>query len=62
MNYEQVEKETIELAIKEEQEYYDYIILNAYKAKTLDLILEEISACKKSISEILENYCEASSF
>lgn len=52
----------LELSIKEEQEYYDYIMLNAYKARALDLILQEISICRKSISEILESYCITSSF
>ena len=33
MNYESIEKEMLELSIKEEQEYYNYIMLNAYKAR-----------------------------
>ncbi|MDY3960751.1 hypothetical protein [Romboutsia timonensis] len=62
MNYESIEKEMLELSIKEEQEYYNYIMLNAYKARALNLILQEISTCRKSISEILESYCRTSSF
>ena len=52
----------LELLIKEEQEYYDYIKLNAYKARSLDLILEELNTCKKNIDEILESYCRTDSF
>ena len=62
MNYELIEKEMLELSIKEEQEYYDYITLNEYKARALDLILEEINTCKKNIDKILESYCITDSF
>ena len=62
MNYELIEKEMLELSIKEEQEYYDYITLNEYKARALDLILEEINTCKKNIDKILESYCRTDSF
>ena len=62
MNYELIKNEILELSIKEEQEYYEYIMLNAYKAKSLDLILQEISSCRKNIDEILDNYCRTNSF
>lgn len=62
MNYELIKNEILELSIKEEQEYYEYIMLNAYKAKALDLILQEISGCRKNIDKILDNYCRANSF
>lgn len=62
MNYELIEKEMLELLIKEEQEYHDYIKLNAYKVRALDLILEELNTCKKNIDEILESYCRTDSF
>ncbi|MDU6483050.1 hypothetical protein GOD97_05785 [Paeniclostridium sordellii] len=62
MNYELIKNEILELSIKEEQEYYEYIMLNAYKAKALDLILKEISSCRKNIDKILDNYCRANSF
>ncbi len=62
MNYELIKNEILELSIKEEQEYYEYIMLNAYKAKALDLILKEISSCRKNIDEVLDNYCRTNSF
>ena len=62
MNYELIEKEMLELSIKEEQEYYDYITLNAYKARALDLILEEINSCRENINKILDECCRTSSF
>ncbi|WP_270598952.1 hypothetical protein [Clostridium baratii] len=62
MNYELIEKEMLELLIKEEQEYHDYIKLNAYKARALELVLEEIESSRKRINEILVSYCGADSF
>ena len=62
MNYELIEREMLELSIKEEQEYYEYITLNAYKARALDLILQEINSCREKINKILDEYCRTSSF
>lgn len=62
MNYELIEKEMLELLIKQEQEYHDYIKLNAYKARALELVLEEIESSRKRINEILVSYCGADSF
>ena len=62
MNYELIEKEMLELAIKEQEEYYDYIKLNEYKARVLDLIVKEINICPENVNKILESYCRTNSF
>lgn len=42
MKYALMEEEMLELGIKQEKEYYDFIKLNEIKSKILDLIIIEL--------------------
>lgn len=67
MEYELIEKEMLELSIRQEQEYYEYIRRNERKSKILDSIINEVNKCNnkeaiQNIKEILSNEEGVSSF
>lgn len=53
MKYALMEEEMLELAIKQEKEYYDFIKLNEIKSKILDLIIIELG--KLNNEDIITN-------
>lgn len=53
-----IEEEMLELAMKEEQEYYEYLRINEEKGKLLDLIIKKVNSCSeeettKTIKELI---------
>ena len=67
MKYSLMEEEMLELGIKQEKEYYDFIKLNEIKSKILDLIIIELGKLNngdiiKNIKGILIESGMASSF
>ena len=53
MKYALMEEEMLELGIKQEKEYYDFIKLNEIKSKILDLIIIELG--KLNNEDIITN-------